>query len=275
MFRTLFVALVLTAGIAGPVAKAQAAAGSAEAGARAIKAGRDLEATAPFSMAGRLPLKVTIRPGERMRQADLELAEDAKVAIRERAGFENIDFSQGQWKETQLDCPAFPQHLFVRYTRNNGVGDVSMFTASIPRANEGRLRVIPILRRGYSLFSPAPINKLTIGVFNKIRAEEQLEGKEEWAAIGLCYAALAGARLPGADPKEVTTLEPVRTPILGLFNGGSTTVTFEIGDPKPGEWQMEFDRKGRLLKGTHSKLEEERAVPSNAVAATARPVPAN
>ena len=102
-------------------------------------------------------------------------------------------WSKGQWSYQQVVCPALPNHLFLQYTRNNGVGDVTMFTASIPRGGEGRVRIIPILRRGYSLFSPAPINALTISAFNHIRAEEPDGTSSNWLGNGLCYAALAGA----------------------------------------------------------------------------------
>ncbi len=109
---------------------------------------------------------------------------------------------QGTWNATQVVCPALPHHLFLRYTRNNGTGDVTVFTASIPRNGDGRVRIIPIQRRGYSLFSPAPINALTISAFNHIRAEEPDDQRAaNWLGNGLCYAALAGGhpRMPDPD----------------------------------------------------------------------------
>jgi hypothetical protein len=79
---------------------------------------------------------------------------------------------------------------------------VSVFTVSIPRGGDGRVRIIPIQRRGYSLFSPAPINALTISAFNHIRAEEHPKAPD-WLGTGLCYAALAGAHPQAAEVERM------------------------------------------------------------------------
>ena len=60
-----------------------------------------------------------------------------------------------------------------------------MFSASIPRGGEGRVRIIPIVRKGYSLFSPARIGALTIASFNRIHSEEENTGwRANW--LGNC-----------------------------------------------------------------------------------------
>ena len=132
------------------------------------------------------------RPYEKMTRADQDLAADGESTIAERAGFAGLGFNEGKWAYQQIVCPAFPKHLFLQFTRNNGAGEMSMFSASIPRG-DGKVRLIPIVKRGYSLFAPAPINKLTITAFNRIRREEAAT-TTDWFAVGLCYAALAGAR---------------------------------------------------------------------------------
>ncbi len=146
------------------------------------------------------------RPYDQMSQQDRDLAADAESAIGERAGFASLEFNQGKWSYQQIVCPALPKHLFLQFTRNNGTGDVSVFSASIPRGGDGRVRIIPIVRRGYSLFSPAPINALTISAFNHIRAEEHVDTTPEWLATGMCYAALAGAH-PQIGPPEETDIQ--------------------------------------------------------------------
>src|ERR1035437_1701964 len=135
-----------------------------------------------------------------MSPQDRDLAADAESSIGERAGFAGLEFNQGKWNYQQVVCPVLPNHLFLQFTRNNGAGDASVFSASIPRGGDGRVRIIPILRRGYSLFSPAPINALTISAFNHIRAEEHPAKAPEWLATGLCYAALAGGAPPSGAP---------------------------------------------------------------------------
>ena len=192
---------------------------------------------------------------DRMAQRDRDLAAGAEAAIAERAGFAGLEFNQGKWSYRQIVCPALPNHLFLRFTRNGGAGDVSLFSASIPRG-EGRVRVIPIQRRGYSLFSPAPINALTIAVFNHIRAEEHSDAISDWLGTGLCYAALAGTNpqaAPIADDSGSREFPAVPPSVLEVPNQGGAIIRFTDGSAarRPMEWTMTFDDKGKLLKATH------------------------
>jgi hypothetical protein len=195
-----------------------------------------------------------------MRPQDRDLAADAESSIRERAGFAGLEFSQdsdgGKWSYQQIVCPALPNHLLLQFTRNNGTGDISVFSASIPRGGDGRVRIIPILRRGYSLFSPAPINALTISAFNHIRAEEHPDQPPAWLETGLCYAALAGAHPLAGSPEETDAKKmPVAPPgkLMIPINGGAVISFTDLSAiPRPMEWTMTFNGKGKLLKATHS-----------------------
>jgi hypothetical protein len=203
---------------------------------------------------------IEFRAYGQMLQKDRDLAADAESSIAEHAGHMDLEFNQGKWSDTQVVCPALPNHLFLQFTRNSGTGDVSVFTASIPRGGEGRVWIIPILLRGYSLFSPAPINKLTIAAFNRIRAEEPEDGNPDWLGTGLCYAALAGghpeAALPGEIPeggKNALAMPPT----LEIPTRGGAVVRFtSVSAQRPMEWSMIFDGKGRLLKATHAPASE-------------------
>ena len=194
---------------------------------------------------------------ERMSEKDKLLEADAESSIQERAGWSGLEFNEGKWNYRQLVCPALPNHLFLEFTRNNGTGDVTVFSASIPRNGEGRVRIVPIQRRGYSLFSPAPINALTISAFNHIRAEEQATHPPDWLTTGLCYAALAGARPQAALLPESPADEkfPAASPaILEIPRNGGAVIRFaDVAAPqRPMLWTMTFNAKGRLLKATHS-----------------------
>ena len=127
---------------------------------------------------------VEFRSEDQISQQDRLLLADAESSIAEHAGFAGLEFSKSDWKYRQIVCPTFPNHLFVQFTRNNGAGDVSVFSASIPRNGNGRVRIVPILKRGYSLFSPAPINALTISAFNHIRSRRC--GDREFRLAGEC-----------------------------------------------------------------------------------------
>jgi hypothetical protein len=199
---------------------------------------------APFPIKSKLPYTVEIRPATAIPAQDQQLESNEENSIRERAGVHLMDFTPTGWTYSQIACPAFPGHLFLRFTRIEGKGDVSAFTASIPRFGQGKDRIIPIQRRGYSLFSPAPINTMTIASFNHILVEEKASGELDWAAIAVCYAALAGTGGEG-------TLTPVGAPILHLQADGGAMIVIATTDPRAKDWTMSFDRNGMLKKATH------------------------
>jgi hypothetical protein len=201
---------------------------------------------------------VDFRPEEQMGERDRLLLANSESSIVEHAGFAGLEFSKSGWKTRQIVCPTFPNHLFVQYTRSNGDGDVSVFSASIPRNGDGRVRIVPILRRGYSLFSPAPINALTISAFNHIRAEDAETANTDWLGNSLCYAALAGARpeivAPGAEPalhKPIPALTAAMD--VEMQAKGMEVVRFDDAAalPRAMEWQMTFTHQGKLVKATH------------------------
>jgi len=211
---------------------------------------------------GQLPLTVAVRPAAAMTQEDKDLAASAAGAIRERAALYELGFNQGDWQESQLECPAFPQHLFLRFTRNMGTGDLSMFTVSIPRGREGRVRVIPILRRGFAPIFSAPESKTTMAAFNQVRAEEHIGAKADWSAVSVCYAAMTSARWN--QPHDAVTLVMVGSPTLVLGDHGVLSVALELADPAPGRWVVLYDRSGQVVKTEYTGFRD----------LTWRPVPA-
>jgi hypothetical protein len=200
---------------------------------------------------------IEFRSPDQISQKDRDVEADGESSIRERVSFTGLEFNEGQWSYQQIVCRVFPNHVLLKFTRNNGKGDESVFTASIPRMGEGRVRIIPILRRGYSLFSPAPINALTISAFNHIRAEEHPQGTPDWLETGMCYAALAGAHPQvalGPENTESTSLPSGVPAVLEIPAEGGAVIHFldVAAVPKPMEWTMTFNGKGRLLKATHT-----------------------
>ena len=213
---------------------------------------------------------IEFRAADQMTERDRLLVADAESSIAEHAGFAGFELGQPNWGYQQVVCPALPNHLFLQYTRNNGDGDVTVFSASIPRNGEGRVRIVPVLKRGNSLFSPAPSNTLTISAFNQIRAEEGEAGNSDWLGNGLCYAALAGAHPrilpPGSEPSLDKPI-PALTAVMEVQRVSPYEQVIRFADaaatPRPMQWTMTFSRKGRLIKATHSPAAME----------TVRPVP--
>jgi hypothetical protein len=225
---------------------------------------------------------VEFRSADQLTQQDRLLLADAESSIAEHAGFAGLEYQQSSWTYRQIVCPSLPNHLFLRYQRNNGVGDTSVFSASIPRNEEGRVRIVPILKRGYSLFSPAPINALTIAAFNHIRAEEGEGVNSDWLGNALCYAALAGSQ-PQIRPADA---EPaVHNPIPALNaemevliqRHGMELIRFDDAASRPHamEWTMTFTNQGKLIKATHRPASMASATPASKKSAVARtwPVP--
>jgi hypothetical protein len=239
---------------------------------------------------------IEFRSLDQMTQKDRELAANAESSIAERATYADLEFNQGTWSYEQVVCSALPHHIFLKFMRNNGTGDVSMFTASVPRGDEGRVRIIPIQLRGYSLFSPAPINALTISAFNHIRAEENPDkaSAPNWLGTGLCYGALAGGHPQAPDSIESPEKQKYHVAVkasLEVEGNGGEVISFSdvAAAPRPMLWTMTFDGKGRLLKATHSPAplltvvrrdhpasvdQPAKPTPNNAPARVARPVPA-
>jgi hypothetical protein len=200
---------------------------------------------------------------DRMTAEDRDLALSSQPSIGQRAAVFGLELGLGAWSYQQIVCPALPGHLLLQFTRNSGNGDVSVFSASVPRSGDGRVRVIPVSRRGYSLFSPAPVNSQTIAAFNQIRAEEHPDTAPEWLDTGLCYAALAGAHaeIGPAEETRVNKLPAAPVGTITIPMNGGAVISFVDGAaiPRPMEWTMRFDGKGKLLKATHSRPATSRA----------------
>lgn len=235
-------------------------------GARVVPADKRPVPFALNSARGEAVSTIDFRTPEQMSEQDRTLATDAESSIADRAGFADLEFNEGKWSYRQVVCPALPNHLFLRFERNEGPGNVSMFSASIPRNGQGRVRIIPILRRSYSLFAPAPINAMTLAAFNHIRAEEGPDAGADWLGTGLCYAALAGAN-PQMKPVDTAQGSAAglssSEAILEVQVKGGAIIRFSdwAARPHPRLWQLDFNGKGKLLKVTRTPFEAPRVTP--------------
>jgi hypothetical protein len=209
-------------------------------------------------------------PQKQMSEIDRDLAQKTQPAIRDAAELAGIDFDKEKWSYRQLECPAIPDHLFLLFQGGSGAGDMSLFSASIPRAGNGHVRVIPVERRGFTLFSPASVNPLAVAAFNRIRAEEPKGPPADWLATSLCYAALT-------DPRLEITLAPRQAPDSDLalsfppslevgLQGESTVRFVDVATPRqPMQWALTFDAKDRLVKVAHfpAPVYATRIIPKN------------
>lgn len=203
----------------------------------------------------KLERSIRMLPEEQMSRKDRDLLANAESSIKERAGIENLDFNGSGWSYEELACPALANHLFLRFTRADRTPQMSKFSVAIPRNGNGRMHLIPIVRKGYSLFSPAPVGPVTIAVFNRIREEEGAGIKADWLGTGLCYAAMAGAnpQLGDTARQEGELVAATMPPTLSITPEGGATIRFAdvSSATKPMEWTMVFDPHGKLLKANY------------------------
>ena len=226
--------------------------------------------------------RVEFKNADQLPPRDRLLVANAESTITELARSAGLEYSSTGWNYREIACPSFDNHVFLQFSRDNGRGDVSLFSASIPRNGMGRVRIVPILKRSYSLFSPAPINAMTISAFNHIRVEEGQAANEDWLGNALCYAALAGAQplILKSDSWPVPhNPAPSLTAALDVqLNGkGQEVVSFDDAAARPHamEWTMTFTRDGKLIKATHKTAGMLRAepVPETSAVVKSRKVP--
>jgi hypothetical protein len=204
------------------------------------------------------PSSASIRPieylaGNQMPAADRALADRARPSIEQLAATAGMGFAQGDWHQEQLVCRALPNHMFLIDQKENGVGDRSLFSISIPRSGRDRVRILPILRQGYTLYTEAPVNDLSIAAFNRIRENEPAQQSADWLATSLCYAALTGARPEIPADKTHNRVALYYPSMLAIDQNGVTTVRFvdETDPARPMTWVLTFSRKGQLQKVQH------------------------
>jgi hypothetical protein len=254
--------LLLTVAATGSLAQSSVPGPSENLPGVTVRAVHPKVVTSPFPMNGSTGRRQALefRSPEQMTAADRELAEANEAEIARRAGLQGFNLErgggeQGSWGYEQAVCPVFPEHLILGYSRSNGNGDVTLFSAVIPRG-EGHVRVIPVRRRSYSLWTPASSNALTINDFNHMVLEGHEGLNPDWLTLGLCYAALAGGHVRAALIPQSAAEEafPMLAPAtLTLEKKGGAEVDFADATPqtKAMDWVLSFAPNGRLLKVKH------------------------
>ncbi len=228
----------------------------------------ETEIRAPFALhaPSRQAGSIAFRAEDSMTAPDRQAAAGAMPAIRKSAALAGFDLDHGRWTYQQIVCPVFPNHVLLLFSRNNGAGDVSEFSAAVPRNTEDAARILPILRRSYALFPPAPANGLAISVFNWIRAGENPRKKAPWLTTALCYAALTGTRVVLPEPAGKNTKAGVplaMSPLLNVGADGSAVIRFDdVEAPQhPKEWDLAFNSDGELLRVTVTPVPALRVTP--------------
>ena len=230
------------------------------------------------------------RAPEQMTAADRALGDASQAEIARRAALQGFylnggrhEAAAGGWGYEQAVCPVLPDHLVLEYSRDAGPGDVTLFSVVIPRETAGdHVRVIPVRRRSYSLFTPAASNALTLNDFNHLVKAEPGHLSPDWLTVGLCYAALAGGHVRAALQASLPSDEhyPLFAPAsLSVSSKGGAEVRFVDTAPRETTmvWDLSFAQDGRLVKVRHSPATglQEKAVIGNAAEVKGVPVKGN
>ena len=88
-----------------------------------------------------------------MSASDRKAASDAMATIKAKAAVQGFDLSLDKWSYRQIVCPVLPDQIFLLFERNNGAHDLSMFSAVLPWSGQGSMLILPIMHRGYSLYT--------------------------------------------------------------------------------------------------------------------------
>ncbi len=198
-------------------------------------------------------------PREAMTESDRELVTANTPELVRLASIQGFAISEvggdaaTSWGYEQAVCPALPDHLVLEFSRSGGVGDLAVFSAVLPRAGTGRVRIIPVERRGFTLFTPASSNAMTINAFNHILNEDKDAVRGDWLGLGLCYAALAGGHVRAAVATTAGQRDafPLYSPaMLSLSWKKLPEVSFSdlAGSQRVREWTLTFARDGQLKR---------------------------
>ena len=192
---------------------------------------------------------VELRAPEAIDAQDREVIQSAWPVLAQKSSVLGFDLKQGQWSYRQIVCPVLSRHIALLFS-NQDEKNPRRFSVVVPLSSSENVRVLPILRRGYSAFTPAPVSSATIAAFNAIRAHEPSRGQADWLATALCYAALAGAPIQNPRPDgSGDGLAAAMAPILDLGQRGTATVNLvQAGATRqPERWSLSFDPSGRLV----------------------------
>ncbi len=227
--------------------------------------------------------KLHYRTMDQMSAADRALLRQAAPQIAIRAvdqGFhvdgneagKGSDAAFADWNLRQVDCDALPSYLLMSYVRDAQTNRTASFTVAIPRLASGRLHLVPVERRGFSLYTPSSRNAMTRVVFNDLLREDARAARNNWFGLGLCYAALAGFHV-----QAVTTLDPSGGDPHPAYMPASLSVSWKrppsitfVGLPpaqsRPMQWTLLFTRQGTLGKVKMKKAKALTAVPAKGTA---------
>jgi hypothetical protein len=192
------------------------------------------------------------RGPEAMDSADSELLRSRQKELVSEAQLYGYDITTGNWKYDQAICPQLPDTLLVHYLNKFPDGSESLFTALIPR--KGRTRIVPVLYRNASPYTPAVTNPRNFALFNALvpaeiaKKDSGPEGK--WLSLGVCYAEVVGGRPNVPDEPSLDTAT-IKAPVATYrFDTATQQRQVQFSDRDAAKvytiWTISFNQNGRV-----------------------------
>lgn len=184
------------------------------------------------------PNPVLFRAARAITSADRQIISARWPSVTKEVELSGFNLGDPKWAYQQIVCPAFSENVLLIFWRSGGSGDRSSFSIIIPKESVGRMYVLPILRRGYSSFTPAPQSPMSVLAFDRALAGEQKAEMGDQLTLSLCYAALVGAHVA------------VEAPTIEMEQDGGSVVRFIDAERpnRPEAWKLTFSKRGRLVR---------------------------
>jgi hypothetical protein len=193
------------------------------------------------------------RTPDQMSDEDRRLVNSRKKELVSEAEFFGYDISVSGWMYEQAICPQLPNTVLLHYLYKFPDDTQSQFTALVPRS-AGRVRVVPVLYRNASPYSPAVKNPRNFTTFNSLVpadvAKQDAGPEGNWLTLGVCYAEMVGSRPNVPDEPSLDTAT-IKAPVA-TYRYDSTTkqrqVQFSDRDsPKIFKiWTISLNEQGRV-----------------------------
>lgn len=175
------------------------------------------------------------RAPDQMSDEDRQLVQSRKKELTTGAEFYGYDITAAGWTYEQAICPQFPDTVLLHYLTKFPDGTQSQFTALIPRG-AGRVRIVPVLYRNASPYSPAVKNPRNFTIFNSLVpaevAKKDADPEGNWLSLGVCYAEMVGSRANVPDEPSLDSAT-IKAPVA----------TYRY-DAKTNDRQVQFSDRG-------------------------------
>jgi len=198
------------------------------------------------------------RTADQMSDADRQVIQARKGELTGEAQFYGYDITRPGWTFDQAICPLMPNSILLHYLNKFPDDTQSQFTALIPRAS-GRIRIVPVLYRNSSPYSPAVKNPRNFEIFNSLVpaevAKKDADPEGNWLSLGVCYAEVVGSRANVPDDPSLDTAT-IKAPVATYRYDSKTNerqVQFSDRDsPKIFKiWTISLNEIGRVTGATN------------------------